>query len=104
MSNEKSETGKPFVENAVVRSDGSMEFTFRGKDGRSAIITFQKQQERGIFSKQPLGDKLGSGKELGMDIIQAFYNNMASQYDKLFLDWHAAAHEQALILNRIFNS
>ena len=39
-----------------------------------------------------------------MDIIQSFYNNMASQYDKLFLDWHAATEEQAMILNRIFNS
>ena len=38
-----------------------------------------------------------------MDIIQSFYDNMASQYDKLFLDWHAAAKEQADILERIFN-
>ena len=28
---------------------------------------------------------------------------MASQYDKLFSDWHAATKEQAVILNRIFN-
>ena len=39
-----------------------------------------------------------------MDITQSFYDNMASQYDKLFLDWHAAAKEQAVILNRIFNN
>ena len=38
-----------------------------------------------------------------MDIIQSLYDNMASQYDKLFLDWHAAAKEQADILERIFN-
>ena len=37
-----------------------------------------------------------------MDITQTFYNNMASQYDKLFLDWNATTHEQALILDRIF--
>ena len=38
-----------------------------------------------------------------MDITQSFYDNMASQYDKLFLDWHAATKEQAVILERIFN-
>jgi 2-polyprenyl-3-methyl-5-hydroxy-6-metoxy-1,4-benzoquinol methylase len=38
-----------------------------------------------------------------MDITQDFYNNMASQYDKLFQDWQSATREQAVILNRIFN-
>ena len=38
-----------------------------------------------------------------MDITQSFYDGMASQYDKLFLDWQATTHEQAVILNRIFN-
>ena len=37
-----------------------------------------------------------------MDIIQTFYDNMASQYDKLFLDWQATTREQAVILDRIF--
>ena len=37
-----------------------------------------------------------------MDITQTFYNSLASQYDKLFLDWQATTHEQAAILNRIF--
>ena len=37
-----------------------------------------------------------------MDIIQTFYNNLAAEYDKLFLDWQASTHEQALILDRIF--
>ena len=37
-----------------------------------------------------------------MDIIQTFYDNMAPQYDKLFLDWQAATREQAGILDRIF--
>lgn len=37
-----------------------------------------------------------------MDIIQTFYNNLASQYDKLFPDWQAATHEQAEILNSLF--
>ncbi len=37
-----------------------------------------------------------------MDIIQSFYDNMAGQYDKLFLDWQAATREQAVILDRIF--
>ena len=37
-----------------------------------------------------------------MNITQTFYDNMASQYDKLFLDWQAATQEQAVILDRIF--
>lgn len=37
-----------------------------------------------------------------MDIIQTFYDNLASQYDKLFLDWQSTTREQAEILNRIF--
>lgn len=37
-----------------------------------------------------------------MSIIQTFYDNLASQYDKLFLDWQAATQEQAGILDRIF--
>ena len=38
-----------------------------------------------------------------MDITQSFYDNMASQYDKLFLDWEATTHEQAEILERIIS-
>ena len=37
-----------------------------------------------------------------MDITQRFYDNLAPQYDKLFLDWNATTREQALILNKIF--
>ncbi len=37
-----------------------------------------------------------------MDITQTFYDNLASQYDKLFLDWQSTTHEQAIILNRLF--
>jgi len=37
-----------------------------------------------------------------MDIIQTFYDNMASQYDKLFLDWNATTKEQGLFLDKIF--
>ncbi len=37
-----------------------------------------------------------------MSIIQTFYDNLASQYDKLFLDWHATTQEQAAILDRLF--
>jgi len=39
-----------------------------------------------------------------MSIIQTFYDNLASQYDKLFLDWQAETQEQAEILDRIFIS
>ena len=37
-----------------------------------------------------------------MSIVQTFYNNLADQYDKLFLDWQSETYEQALILNRLF--
>ena len=37
-----------------------------------------------------------------MSIIQTFYDNLASQYDKLFLDWQATTQEQAAILDRLF--
>ena len=37
-----------------------------------------------------------------MNITQTFYNSIATQYDKLFLDWEAATHEQAAILSKIF--
>ena len=40
--------------------------------------------------------------DVDMDIIQTFYDNLASQYDKLFLDWQSSTHEQALILNKLF--
>lgn len=39
-----------------------------------------------------------------MDITQTFYDNMASQYDKLFADWQATTREQALLLDRLFRS
>lgn len=37
-----------------------------------------------------------------MSIIQTFYDNLASQYDKLFLDWQSTTQEQAIILDKIF--
>ena len=37
-----------------------------------------------------------------MDIVQTFYDDMATQYDKLFLDWQSATREQAVILDRLF--
>ncbi len=39
-----------------------------------------------------------------MDITQTFYDNLASQYDKLFLDWQATTQEQALMLDKIFRN
>lgn len=38
------------------------------------------------------------------DITQTFYNSMASQYDKLFLDWQTTTKEQAKLLDRIFQN
>ena len=37
-----------------------------------------------------------------MDIIQSFYDNLASQYDKLFSSWQETVKEQAVILDKIF--
>ena len=37
-----------------------------------------------------------------MRITQTFYDHLAPQYDKLFLDWNAAMQEQAVILDKIF--
>ena len=37
-----------------------------------------------------------------MSIVQSFYDNMASSYDKLFQNWEATTREQAEILDRIF--
>lgn len=37
-----------------------------------------------------------------MDITQSFYDDMATQYEKLFLDWQSTTREQAVILDRIF--
>ena len=37
-----------------------------------------------------------------MDIVQTFYDKLASQYDQLFQDWQETTKEQALILDRIF--
>jgi SAM-dependent methyltransferase len=38
-----------------------------------------------------------------MDIIQNFYDNLASDYDKLFYNWQDTTKEQALILDNLFN-
>lgn len=37
-----------------------------------------------------------------MNITQTFYDHLATQYDKLFLDWQAATQEQAVLLDRLF--
>jgi len=37
-----------------------------------------------------------------MDIIQSLYDDLASQYDKLFLDWQATTKEQSLIFDKLF--
>ena len=37
-----------------------------------------------------------------MDITQTFYDDLASQYDQLFLDWQSTTREQAVILDKIF--
>ena len=39
-----------------------------------------------------------------MNIIQTFYDHLASQYDKLFSDWQTATQEQAMILEKLFTA
>jgi len=39
-----------------------------------------------------------------LDIIQTFYNDLASDYDKLFMDWDSTVKEQALILDRLIKN
>lgn len=39
-----------------------------------------------------------------MNITQTFYDNLSSQYDKLFLDWQSTTHEQAVLLDKLFFS
>ena len=38
-----------------------------------------------------------------MDITQQFYNNLATQYEKLFSDWQGAVREQAAVLDALFS-
>ncbi len=38
-----------------------------------------------------------------LDIIQTFYDNITSQYDKLFFDWDETTKEQSAILSSIFS-
>ena len=39
-----------------------------------------------------------------MNITQTFYDNLSSQYDKLFLDWQSTTIEQAVLLDKLFRS
>ena len=41
-------------------------------------------------------------KPVVADVTQKFYDSMASQYDKFYLDWQAATHEEARFLSGIF--
>ncbi len=39
-----------------------------------------------------------------MHITQTFYDNLAPQYDKLFMDWQATTREQAALLDKLFTA
>jgi len=43
-------------------------------------------------------------KPVVADITQVFYDNLASQYDKFYLDWQTATHEEAEFLSELFKS
>lgn len=37
-----------------------------------------------------------------MNVIQTFYDSLASKYDRLFQDWEAESRAQAVILDNLF--
>ena len=41
-------------------------------------------------------------KPIVADVTQSFYDNLAAQYDKFYLDWQAASHEEAAFLSGLF--
>ncbi len=41
-------------------------------------------------------------KPVVADVVQTFYDGIASQYDKFYLDWQAATREEADFLRKIF--
>ena len=43
-------------------------------------------------------------KPVVVDIVQTFYDNMASQYDKFYLDWEGTTHKEADFLNKLFKN
>ena len=43
-----------------------------------------------------------SEKPIVADITQNFYNSMASQYDKFYLDWQSTTREEAAFLRELF--
>ena len=43
-------------------------------------------------------------KPVVADVTQTFYDSMASQYDKFYLDWQAATREEAAFLDGIFRN
>lgn len=49
-------------------------------------------------------EKMMTEQYANTDIIQTFYNNIASQYDKLFFDWKVTTNEQAKLLDKIFRN
>ncbi len=58
-----------------------------------------KRRVDGRMKNRVLTDNsMRKNQERVMNITQSFYDNMASQYDKLFLDWDASVEEQAVIL------
>ncbi|MBP5168558.1 MAG: hypothetical protein ILP14_05055, partial [Oscillospiraceae bacterium] len=36
------------------------------------------------------------------NIVQSFYDSMASQYDKFYLDWQTAVKKEAVFLSELF--
>ena len=43
-------------------------------------------------------------KPLISNVVQTFYDKIASQYDKFYADWEGTTHEEAKILNKIFKN
>ena len=43
-------------------------------------------------------------KPMATNIVQTFYDNIASQYDKFYLDWEGTSYEEANFLDKIFKN
>lgn len=63
-----------------------------------------KKSCRGLLSFRSHGmmQRNTEQEDMAMNITQTFYNQLASHYDKLFLDWQSTTTEQAVILDNLF--
>ena len=84
--------------NKLIMGYGGIEKYYAGEspaaseEQHAAAGTGIKNTEAGSMNEKPVV----------ADVTQKFYDSMASQYDKFYLDWQAATHEEARFLSGIF--